>query len=99
MNMPMPDAETRLQMVDERVCLILAALPSKDLAMAAGEDDLIASYLADEWACLEVSAVVVAPLYGLDAEDPDVIERLKQAAHAALKAECERIAAGKGGTP
>ena len=94
--MPMPDAETRKEMVDERVCRILAALAPPD--ESAGEDALIASYLADEWACLEVAAVVVAPMFGLDAQHPPVIERLKQAAHAALKAECERIAE-EGRTP
>jgi len=87
--MPMPDAETRQEMVDERVCRILEALPPRDESM--GEDDLIAAYLADEWACLEVAAVVIAPMFGLDARDPAVIERLKRAAHGALKAECRRI--------
>ena len=89
-----PDAETRQDMVDERVCRILEALPPRDESMAEGV--LLAHYLADEWACLEVAAVVVAPMYGLDPRDPAIVERLKQAAHAALKAECRRIAAEEG---
>ena len=85
-----PDAETRQDMVDERACRILESLPPRDESMAEGV--LLAHYLADEWACLEVAAVVVAPLYGLDPTRPAVVERLQQAAHAALKAECERFA-------
>jgi hypothetical protein len=91
MIMPMPCAKARQEMVDERVCRILTALPPRDESRD-DEYDLIAAYLADEWACLEVAAVVIAPMFGLEPRDPAVIERLKQAGHAALKDECERIA-------
>lgn len=83
-------AEERRAMVDDRVCRILLALPPRDAS--AGEEALVVQYLADEWACLEVAAAVVAPIYGLDGTDPAVGDRLKHAAHAAIKAECLRIA-------
>jgi hypothetical protein len=81
------------RMVDERVCRILQALEPCD--PAAGEEAVILHFLADEWAALEVAAIIVAPVYGLDGTDPAVGERLKQAAHAALKAECLRILGGR----
>lgn len=81
--------EQRREMVDERVCRILDALPARDSSM--DQDTIIAHYLADEWACLEVAAVVIAPLFLLDATRPEVCVRLQRAAHDALKAECERI--------
>ena len=80
----------RQQMVDERVCRVLLSLPERP-AESAGEEALIDAYMADEWACLEVAAMIVAPAYGLDGADPDVIEPLKRAAHQAMKVTCERL--------
>jgi hypothetical protein len=89
--------ERRQAMVDERVCRIVQALPPRDEGLDA--DALIAEYLADEWACLEVAARVVAPAFGLDAMDDPAVVRIQRAAHEAMKAECRRIAGERGVTP
>lgn len=91
--MGFPTDERRREMVDRRVIAILEALPPRDESME--DEALIAEYLADEWACLEVAARVIAPAFGLDALDERLIVRLQRAMHAALKAECLRA----GGTP
>src|SRR6185503_60715 len=90
LGLPRLSEDARRAMVDERVVRILTALPERDASMAEGM--LICHYLADEWACLEVAAVVVAPVYGLDGTDRAVCDRLKREAHEAIKAECRRIA-------
>lgn len=73
------------EMVDERTCRILEALQQ------CGDREQPEDFLADEWACLEVAAIVVAPLYDLDPRDERIRIRLQRAAHAALKAECTRL--------
>lgn len=81
--------EQRQEMVDQRVIAILQALPPRDESMA--DEALVEHYLADEWACLEVAARVIAPAFGLEAMDDRLIVRLQRAAHEALKAECLRM--------
>lgn len=76
--------EEQTDKVDERVARIFKAL-------ARCKHDDTEDYLADEWAALQVAAVVVAPLYGLDARDEALLVRLQRTAHEALKAECERL--------
>lgn len=88
LNLNLTDEQKRA-MVDERVCRIVQALPPRDGSL--DDESLIAHYLADEWACLEVAARVLAPAYGLDPMDEDLIVRLQRAAHEAIKAACERM--------
>jgi hypothetical protein len=90
LELPALTEDKRREMVDERVVRLLQALPPRDRSMGKGM--FICHYLADEWACLEAAAFVVAPVYGLDATDPVVCDRLKRAAHEAIKAECRRMA-------
>jgi hypothetical protein len=93
MSLDLTDDEKR-ELVDERVCRIVAALHRPD--PSADDEALITGFLADEWACLEVAARVLAPAFGLDALDDATIVRLQRAAHEVLKAECRWIRDGRG---
>jgi hypothetical protein len=81
------------EMVDERVCAILRSL------MERGSPRSLEDGLADEWACLQVAAGLIAPIYGLNPRNEDLLVRLQRAAHRALKAECSRYAIEQPPTP